>query len=72
MKLFSVTDALFVPPADFFQGLFLGQELVSIKPVTHEQVFLDKFCLDKFYLLGCKENLSSFSLSCALVQKLAS
>ena len=28
--------------------------LLSIKHVTDEQVFYDKFCLDKFYLLVCK------------------
>lgn len=37
----------------------LGEDLQKIKPVTHDQfdyvyerqVFLDKFCLDNFYLL---------------------
>ena len=32
-----------------------GNRVKSIKPVTHEQVFIDKFWLGKFYLLVCKE-----------------
>ena len=33
-----------------------------IKPVTHEQVFFDKFWLGKFYLLVCKEEFVNFFL----------
>ena len=33
-----------------------------LKPVTHEQVFFDKFCLGKFYLLVCKEEFVNFFL----------
>ena len=29
------------------------ETLARIKPRTHHQVFLDKFSLDKFYLLVC-------------------
>ena len=33
-----------------------------LKPVTHEQVFFDKFWLGKFYLLVCKEEFVNFFL----------
>ena len=35
---------------------------VVVKPVTHEQVFIDKFRLGKFYLLVCEEELVNFFL----------
>ena len=34
----------------------------QVKPVTHEQVFFDKFWLGKFYLLVCKEEFVNFFL----------
>ena len=37
-------------------------EPTRIKPVTHEQVFFDKFWLGKFYLLVCKEEFVIFFL----------
>ena len=32
----------------------------TIKPVTDEQVFYDKFLCDKFYLLVCTRNFDKF------------
>jgi hypothetical protein len=34
----------------------------TIKPVTDEQVFYDKFLCDKFYLLVCTRNFDNFAL----------
>jgi len=42
--------------------LLVYNNSLSFKPVTHEQVFFDKFWLGKFYLLVCKEEFVNFFL----------
>ena len=57
--LFSVVVTL---ASEYNNGLRIHCCTFLLKPVTHEQVFLDKFWLDKLYLLVCKEKLVKFFL----------
>ena len=41
---------------------WISSGMCALKPVTHEQVFFDKFWLGKFYLLVCKEEFVNFFL----------
>ena len=39
---------------------------LTVRPVTNEQVFIDKFWIGKFYLLVCKEDVAKFFLASVL------